>query len=416
MSSRALSVGLLTLLLLTRSAGAAPVPGTCRLTEMVNRVIAPVAIPIPVPTATGLTVAVTIDPETGAFTLDGGSIVIAPYRMGNAEARDVFDFVDQTFLGTIDNQGTVILSEVRFTICTLGSPSGTDCVPGNVCSNDVSRICIQLAGEDQGCEAGAVCQGVCRDDRARTCADDADCGPGGRCGNGTLVPFSMDLSTGRSIVGTDFVDGTPLDFSSGELTLAFITKTPREAPIISDTGVTSLFVTCVLEPAPDPATLPPPAGLLVRRGLVRLGREGASAADDTLNLTANFTPLGVVDLDAEDLVITVGPPDVTLLTLRIPAGSLSANRRGNRFKLRDSSGVVQVTPSVPGAPPARHKITIKRSRGTKHLVTLVSQGLNLDPIVSATPSGGGIETAATLGFQRASDVQAAVMKRRGVKF
>jgi hypothetical protein len=226
----------------------------------------------------------------------------------------------------------------------------------------------------------------------------------------------MDLTTGRSTFGTNAVDGSPIDFESGELTLAFVTNTPRESPIVQATGITSLFVSCVLEPAPDPKKLPAPAGLSVSRGNVRLGPEGSSAADDTLNLSGRFTPLGVVDFDAEDLVITLGPPDVTLLTLRIPAGSMSSNRKGNRFTLRDSAGVVQVTPSVPGAPPAEHVITVKRGRGTRHRVTVVSRGLNLDPLVSAAQGGGDIETSATLGFQSVSTMNRGVARRRGVRF
>jgi hypothetical protein len=416
MSRRAFRNGLVALLFLARPAAAAPVPGTCRVTEMVNRVLAPVDLPFPISTATGLSVAVTIDPETGAFTLDGGSIVVPPYPMNFSEARDVFDLADETFSGTIDNRGAVVLPGVRFTICTLGTPAGTDCVPSNLCSNDVSRICIRGAGGGAGCAEGGVCQGVCGGNRSRTCASDADCGVGDRCGTGTLVRFSMDLTTGRSTFGTNAVDGSPLDFESGELTLAFVTNTPRESPIVQDTGITSLFLSCVLDPAPDPRRLPAPAGFSVSRGYVRLGPEGSSAAADTLNLTGLFTPLGVVDFDAEDLVITLGPPGVTLLTLRIPAGSMTPNRKGNRFTLRDGAGVVQVTPSVPGAPPASHVITVKRGRGTRHRVTVVSRGLNLDPLVSAAQGGGGIETSATLGFQSVSTMNRGVARRRGVRF
>jgi hypothetical protein len=413
MRERTIGGGLAGLVLLAHTAGAHEVPGICRVTEMVNDVVS-FGVVIPISTAAGVDLPVTIDAEEGRFVLDARTVAALPHVNGFSPSgtRDVFDFADEVFAGTIDNAGTVVLPGVRFDVCTaVGSTlaPGSDCVPDNLCSNDVSRVCDPAAEGDTGCAGSGVCQGVCSNERARTCAGDGDCAPPGVCGTGRQVPFSMNLSTGTSTFGTFTVRGSALDFATGMLTLNAVTSTAPQSPIVQDTGVTSLRLSCVLDPVPAAAELPAPPGLTVQRGRVKLGRVGAGAADDSLTLTGVFSPLaGEADFAADDLVVTLGPPGVSLLSLRIPAGQLAT--RGRRLTLRDTTGVVRVTPSVPGAPPPRHKILLKRAR-ERYRVKISSRGLDLDALVAEQ-----VETAVTVGFQSARAVKPARSARRSLRF
>jgi hypothetical protein len=387
---------------------AEPVPGVCRFDSMVNQVLAPVDIPLPVG-VNGVTAAVTIDADTGRFTLDGGSISIPPYPMPFSTANDVLVFDQTVFAGTIDQNGSVVLPGVSFTICTLGTPAGTDCVPGNLCSNDVATICVPGPGGGTGCAVGAVCQGVCRDDRTRSCAGDADCGPAG-CGDGRLVRFTADLTTDTSTVGDIVVTGSDVDFATGRLTLVYVDATPPAAPIVGDSGVAAQIITCALDPVPVAAALPPPAVWEVKRGKVKLGKVGPVAGDDTLKLTGTFSPIGgVADFAAEDLLITLGTDTALVTSLRIPAGSLDAN--ANRLTLVDAAGVIVVRPPVPGGVAPSHKLKLKRNRSGAYRVTLNSKGLSLDAL-----GGASVVTAVQLGIQNASATDTARTTRRGIRF
>src|SRR5262249_6305225 len=144
---------------LVAPAAGAPQQSVCRFTALQNHVLAPVDLTFPI-NATGVSANVTIDDSTGSFSLDGGSIVVPPYPMPFSDANDVLVFETRIVPGTIDQSGSVTVPGVNFTICTRGTPAGTDCAPSNMCSNDTSRICIAGAGGGTGCDAPGVCQGV----------------------------------------------------------------------------------------------------------------------------------------------------------------------------------------------------------------------------------------------------------------
>jgi hypothetical protein len=404
MGIRALLIGSL-LLVAARPAASVPVPGTCQFTALANHVLAPVDLNFPIGVA-GTSAAVTIDGDAGSFVLDGASITVAPYSMPFSEANDVIDFADASFTGTIDSSGAIALPGVSFTICTMGQPAGTDCVPKNLCSNDTSRICIRGVGGGTGCTAGGVCQGVCRDDRSRTCADDTGCAPGDVCGTGTLVPFTLDLTTGPTSFGDITLVGSPVQFGTGSLTLVGLDNTPPESPIIGDSGITSLVLSCTLAPVPAAATLPAPPAWTVKRGQAKLGKTA-----DSLKLAGTFSPLaGMADFAANDLVVTLGTSAATVLSLRIPAGALEPNANGKVLKLVDTSGRVALTPTPPVGTTAKHKIKLKR-KGDGYQLTLKSTGLVLDGL-----AGDQVVTALQLGFQNASATRVARSKRRSITF
>lgn len=389
--------------------GAEERSGTCQLTSMAEHVLAPVDLGFSVAVGSA-TAHVTVDPASGKLTFDGSSLTIAPYDIPFSEARDTIDFVDQVFEGTIDGSGTVILPGVKFNICTGGSPAGTDCVPTNLCSNDVSRICIRDPRGDIGCLDGGVCQGVCSNDRSQTCAGDADC-PGGVCGNGTLVPFVVDLSTGLSILGDLIVHGAPLDFATHALTLTNIAPTPAESPIVGNGGISSIIISCVLDVPLDASELPAFTTLAVKKGQVHLGKGDASAGDDALVLKAVFRIPKGLDLATQDLNLTLGTPADTVVSFRIPAGALKPNRKKTLFSLVDKSGQVIVRPASAHGATTVHRITIARRKSVEYVITLNSKGLNLDGLM-----GDHVVTAAVAGFQSASTTSAARTKTRSVVF
>ncbi len=395
--------GILALTLLAAAPGRAEVrSGSCQLTTMGNHVLAPVNLTFPIDPGSARA-RVTVDTANGRFSLDGSSLSIAPYNMPFSQARDIIDFADQTFDGTIDSSGTVTLRSVKFKICTLGIPEGTDCVPSNLCSNDTSRICIVTADGGVGCDGGGICQGVCSNDQARTCAGAADC-PGGTCGTGFLVPFNLDLSTGTSTFGDVMVQGVPLDFTTHALTLAGVKNTPPESPIIGDTGISSIFMSCVLD-----VPLPGPPALAVKNGQVHLGKGGASVADDALGLKASFSVPGGIDFDAQDLVLTLGTATGTVVSLRIPAGSLKANRKQTVFTLRDKSGTVVVSP--PGGVTPVHQIKIVHKGAVEYVIKLASKKLKLDAL-----AGDQVVTSVTAGYPSASTTLQTRTKARALLF
>jgi hypothetical protein len=86
--------------------------------------------------------------------------------------------------GTFDAGGNIALPHVLGINCTQGKcPIGQfpcPCIPGNLCSNDVTRVCLDGASGDLACPPvppstdPGVCQG-CSNDRTLTCASTLDC-------------------------------------------------------------------------------------------------------------------------------------------------------------------------------------------------------------------------------------------------
>jgi hypothetical protein len=389
-------------------ASAAPVAGVCHLMDMHSHTIVPADLVLPHPVIGPAAANVTIDAAAGTIEMDGASVTVPPYPMPFSDAHDTFDFDDRVFRGAIDSGGNVTLNDFGYKFCTLGAPAGTVCVPGNLCSNDASMPCISGFVEDNLCPAGGLCQGLCANDPTRSCSIDneaTDC-PGSYCGNGYAVPFRGDMTTGTATFQSDeglvlTEQGTKLDFATGVLTLVRVGPSPPQTPIVGRDQPMSFFLKCALDPIPAQAELPRPPSWTAS-GRVILGKGGATVADDKLTLAGTFTG-GATDFAADDLVIMLSAQGATVVSLRVPAGSLKANKRGTRFTLRDRNGVVQVTPPTGGK--VTHKLTIKRTN-TGYTLKLASKKLRLDALGAAQ-----IETAVAFGIKEAAATT--VTKPRG---
>jgi hypothetical protein len=448
------------LTLVVTSAGSAPArefETTCHVDRLVNHVLAPVDLLLgDVPTGT-LAARVSIDEDAGRFALDGGSFDIPPYPMAFSTGLDTLDFADRQFEGVIDAAGTVVVPDVHFVICTLDAEAGEPCVPRNVCDHDQATICIRGA-QQTGCPPGVGCRGVCAGDRSRSCTTDDDCALGDRCGAGTLVPFTATLSTGTLAYQGRLKSGTPLSFQTGQLFLTSIGPTPLEAPIIQNSGQTSLELTCTLGEIPDPNALPAPATMTVKKATLKLGPGGEGAGDDALKLKAtyagplpdlestdvilgfstrqrvcdgNSTEPGAACVQDGDCVLSDDSPageakceiqDRTFVELEVPAGTLRGNRKGTKFKARDKRGTCSDDSESPGAacvsgaecvgggcvrsikalrplqlPAYRptHTVAIKRSKGGSLQVTLTSKGVDLDSPTMSTLAGGTVPEVTT---------------------
>jgi hypothetical protein len=448
-------VALAGLLSAAGSTHAHEVQTTCRFDRLVNHVLAPADLELGVPTA-GISARVTIDPEAGRFVLHGSSIDVPPYPMPFAQGLDTMDFDDVDFEGVIDAAGHVVIPGVRFVFCTLEPQSGAVCAPSNLCEDDLSTICVRGA-EDNGCAPGVRCQGICAGDHERSCAANTDCAPGDRCGGGTLVPFTITLTTATAALDQRLTSGTPVDFQTGQLFLTSLAPLPREAGL---SGVSSLELTCTLTDVPSATELPSPAAVKVRQAKVRFGKGIPGAGDDGLKLTATYAPLGgmVPDLSATEITVGVGatlmvcdgsstkpgqscgadsdcirndtsPVDPKcvaqekpLLQLVIPAGSLRGNAKGTKFKAKDTGGACSMESNAPGtacttdlqcgrgecvrikplhpAPDAddqlTHKVRITSRKGTLAL-TINSKGLNLDALTleALTDADGNVANVTT---------------------
>jgi hypothetical protein len=377
-------------------AKAESVPGVCRLSRLWQTAFAPVNLPPFQTIVNGEEIVVGIDPDTGEFVFDMSGIPELAFPNGFSDALDVITFPTAPATGTIDAGGNIFVPELEFRVCTFGTcPGGggaCTCVPGNVCSNDTSRLCIAAVSSGElACEAGGVCQGVCSDDLTKTCAADDDCLPAGFCGQGNLLRLNVDLTSGTDSLGEfQLVGNAATTFTDGKITLIDVFGTNPETPVIGDTGITSMTLDCTLDPVPSQGSLPPPPSWSVTRGIVRLGKEGPSGADDKLKLKGGFLPLGgVADFASTSLVFSLGADDATVAALTIPAGSLSANKKGNKFKLKDKGGtIVQVNPPLPAGAAPNHKITLKRGNDGVHKVLISSKGLRLDGLNAAAVDSG----------------------------
>ena len=415
-------LGLLTCWAVCAAGPAAGAPTTypCALTSLFNYSLAPVDLLLQGPALAGKSVSVTIDPVTGAFTLDGASVTLAPYDFPFSDARDVLDLENTVFQGTIDGGGNINLPNFALSFCTSGTPAGTDCVPGNLCSNDLSLPCVPGNGVGSGCSEGGVCQGVCANSPTTTCAGDSAC-PGSFCGKGRKVPFRIALTTGVAQFGTAATRGAAFDFGTGTLRLTSVGSTPPESPIVGDTGVSAIFIACTIAGPPAPSSMPRARWALIK-ARVKLGKAGPGQADDTLTLRGTVAPIGASDFAASGLVLTfavskdpddrpVGLQASVAQQLTIPSGALRGNGTKTKFKLRDKNGsVVVVAPTPITGAKLSHQLQVVKSKGGGFTLTLVSKGLDLDQLGGAT-----LTSVATMGTEAGAETKTATTpNRKGV--
>lgn len=414
-------VGALAVLLWPLVVGAQPISSACRIQAMTQDSLAPADLTFPIIT-NGEHLLLTIDEVSGEVTADFGALPIFdfPNTFSQNSRLDTLDFQDEVAGGTIDAGGNIVLSGVRGINCTQGKcPIGgppCPCIPGNLCSNDVTRVCVDGGTGDLACppvppsdEAG-VCQGVCSNDRTRTCASTVDCTPPGFCGEGVGMRLDATFATGAvTFEGFTLVGSGYGAFTDGIVNLVSIHSTPPETFAIGDIGVSALAITCTLDPTPTQGTLPP-AAWVVKKGLVKLGKGAAGDGDDKLTLKATFAVEGgEADFASDDLSITLATDDGVVVTLTIPASSFVANSKGTKFKLVDRDGsVVTTAPPPPDGFVPSHKINVKKGKTGVHTITLASKNLDLDGL-----DAPNIITGVALGAQTPSE--RAPVKAKGSK-
>jgi len=368
---------------------ASALDSTCTLTSMRQDSLAPATLAFPVPT-NGEQLPMTIDEATGAVTVNFGALPIMNFPNGFSDQSelDTIFFQDEPVTGTIDAGGNVVLPHVRGINCTQGKcPGGPPCpcVPGNVCSNDVTRVCVPAGTGDLSCPPvdpdpnPGVCQGVCSNDRTTSCASELDCTPPGFCGEGVGMRLDATFTTGAPTFEGFTVLGSGAGlFTDGALRFVAVHSTPPETYGIGDVGVSMLMFSCDLDPLPSADALPQ-AGWAVKKGTVKLGTGAPGDADDSLSVKGAFVPHGDIDFAADDLSLSLASDDGLVATLIIPNGSLVANSKGNKWKLVDKDGsVVTIAPTPPAGATPSHKVSVKKGKTGAYSIALSSKGLNLD--------------------------------------
>jgi len=402
--------------LLAVGASAHEVAGTCAISGIrQDSVLPPIAFPFQL---TGTeTVPVTVDAELGTISVDFTPLPLQTFRNGFSSDSeiDTFEFVGGPVSGTIDAAGSVWLRNVRGISCTQGvCPTGPPCpcVPGNLCSNDLDRVCVVGASiPELSCEGGGVCQGVCSDDLEKSCATDDDCLPAGFCGRGKALRVITDLRTGWAEVAGLSRVGSSLDFGTGAMRMIDMYRTPIETPIVGDTGLSYFEVACSLDPVPVLVELPPGASWTLAKGKVKLGKGGEEVADDSLKLKGQVVLPGETVDGTSDLVLAFEDGGSSLLSLHVPAGSMTANKKGTKLALKDKQGtIVEINPPLPPASAAKHTVKLKRKKDGSYLMTVASKGLLLDGL--DVPQ---LTTRVVYGAQSPSAVGAVTANAKGNK-
>ncbi|HWP65007.1 MAG TPA: hypothetical protein VNO26_03725 [Candidatus Limnocylindria bacterium] len=384
--------GVLSVAVLARVLPAAAFETTCTLRSMAQGIFAPPDLLFPMPTHEEQ-LPFTIDETTGVVTTNFGGLPILTFvnPFSQQSRIDTTVFRDETVTGTIDASGHIVLPHVRGINCTQGKcPPGEfpcPCVPGNICSNDTTRVCVAGGTGDLSCPPvppsteDGTCQGVCSNDRTRTCASSSDCDPPGFCGDPSAVGMRIDATFSTGTVhfeGWTSVGSAHGAFTDGTLRFVSIHRTPPETFGIGDIGISFIVFTCQLAAVPSPPLRT--AGWTVKKGTVKLGKGDPGTGDDAFVLKARFVPQeGEVDFDASDLAIVLATDAEAVTTFVIPAGSLAANRSRTKWKLADKDGsVVKLFPGVPDGASPSHKVSIKKGKTGAYAIALSSKGLNLD--------------------------------------
>ena len=202
----------------------------------------------------------------------------------------------------------------------------------------------------------------------------------------STTAYSTDLN-GREFPG----HGTPLDFTTGVLTLEGAVKLPN-APIVSEDVVSGLSITCQLAPVPDPSALPKAATL---KGVGGVAKAGKAGKPDTLVLHATMVPGGVTpDFAGKDVLVGIrgsGDDDAVLLLVR--GGTL--RKKGRKLSVRDTDGMaLKVLAGVKGGEdaPSPTSGTLSVASGKKSSkLNLRVQGLDL------TTLSGNLVVTLTVG-------------------
>jgi len=197
---------------------------------------------------------------------------------------------------------------------------------------------------------------------------------------------STDLTTGISSVriGKDYVtEGTPLDFTTGALSLQGQTVIPNP-PVLGSAVSTGLEIDCILSPIPDRSTLPAAPKLARAKGSGKIVQD----AGDTLKLSAKFTQgARAIDPATDDVFIRIrNAKNEDALLVHVPAGALVA--KGKRLSLVDTDGtkltLVEGRKTVGGTNAAvRGKVALKRSK-KGFSIALEQEGVDLAALGSST--------------------------------
>jgi hypothetical protein len=319
--------------LATGSATAAPVAGTCRLSG-VQVIARSLGLSFPVPQADGIELPVTVDAEAGTIAVDRtGWTTVNFTTLGIAASLDL---AHDVVTGTIDGNGNVVLPHFTSTFTTHF------CTPACVLNVDAT--------------VASVLQ---------------------------QVPFAGKVYQTR---------GTPLDFTTGVVTLEGHSPQPQAPGGGSTTG---LRLACTLQPIPAATSLPAGATLAAARGVVKIGPplpDTAPADGDVPGdrLTLNATlKAGARPIDpTRDLYIAIDSPAGTQLAVLFVAGGTLQGRKTLKVTDTDGTAIVvlagrkknQSVEATLGG-----KLTVKNGR--KGLVVrLVHQGLDL----AGTSSGARV--------------------------
>ncbi|HLK13150.1 MAG TPA: hypothetical protein VKW76_17365 [Candidatus Binatia bacterium] len=345
MQKSALALGSLLAALSVGPAAQGATSGTCTISNVGPRVEAggpgPLALP-PFGGADGFAMPVTFDETTGAFSMNQAAWAAAfPNGVGNdtgfgGNATEILSMPQAvTVTGTIDSAGDITLPGFPLTLGTAFCPPPNNSYP----------IVANFDSAPQFL---------------------------------TLGPAPVE------------VQGAALNFTTGQVSLkgaGLIPGTCATGPII-----TSVTMTCTLAPIPDRTKLPAPPTLTKVSGSGRIGKPlpatqpSKPAKGDVLSLAAQLSPGGMsFDFTANVFLSLTGSNGKALVTVEIPAGSLSPKGKG--YQVVDSSGTVIAVlagQKANGAVLATTGGTVRFKRGKKGFALQAHlQGLDLSTLSGA---------------------------------
>jgi len=285
-------------------------PGTCTISQFVNANPS-LGLDFPVPVANGVQMPVDIDEASGKFSMSGSAW----------EAR-----FGPKYCSFTTSQACATDADCQPPACPTCNPPGGDAA--EVCASGAEFLTVGTVHGfivlDPGTTTGTIDASgtITLQHFVETLLTDFE-KPLRPLTDMPTISTTLTQTTLGGVVYT--MRGVPLDFTTGDVTLAG-TGILQNAPGSNGPTVSGVVMGCRLSPIPDRTKLPAAATLKVASGKAKIGGPvAANDKGDVLSLKLALAEGGVaIDPTAGDLFVRIAAGTQEIALLLVPAGKLQA--------------------------------------------------------------------------------------------